>query len=234
MKKRTFEHKSLVESIVERIEEQILNATLQPGEWIREQSLCEELGVSRSPVRESLIILENQGFLVKEARKGVRVTKTTYKEAVDAYTIRANLESLATFLAVKKRKPGLAAELKALNQRLTKVCTDGNGKEYYRLNTRFHQTLVGACDNERLIRMLGIFNKQTARYRKEVLYQPGRMEESVKRHELLIKSVEDGNAKMAERIRKEAILANIEHLQHMFKDEEEGFEDQSRRMHIMP
>ena len=233
MKKRTFEHKSLVDSIVENIEEQILNGELQPGEWIREQSLCEELGVSRSPVREALLILESQGFLVKEARKGVRVAKITCKEAVDAYTIRANLESLATFLAVKNGDPGLAAELKALNRKLAKACAAGNEKKYYQLNTRFHKALVGACDNERLIQMLQLFNKQTARYRKEVLYRPGRMEESLERHEMLIKSVEEGDAEAAERIRKEAILGNIKYLRHMFRDEEEGLEDQSRRMHYL-
>lgn len=218
MKKGTFEHKSLVASIVETIEEKILNGELQPGEWIRELNLCDELGVSRSPIREALLILENQGFLVKEARKGVRVAKTTYKEAVDAYTIRANLESLATFLAVRSGKQGLAAQLQALNQQLVKACADGNEKDYYQLNTRFHQTLIGACDNERLIRMLHVFTKQTARYRKGVLYRPGRMEESLKRHELLIKSVEEGDAEAAERLRKEAILGNIKYLRHMFKN----------------
>ena len=218
VKKGVFEHKSLVASIVEAIEKQILSGELQPGEWIRELNLCEELGVSRSPIREALLILENKGFLVKEARKGVRVAKTTYKEAVDAYTIRANLESLATLLAVKRRKQGLAAELRALNQRLLKACETGNEKEYYQLNTRFHQTLIAACDNERLIRMLDVFTKQTARYRKKVLYQPGRMKESLDRHELLIKSIEDGDAEVAEHLRKEAILGNIKYLRHMFKN----------------
>lgn len=227
VKKKALEHKSLVDSIVKNIEEQVFNGELRPGEWVRELNLCEELGVSRSPVREALLILESQGFLVKEARKGVRVAKITYKEAVDAYIIRSNLESLATFLAVKQGHPSLAAELKALNRRMAKACGAGNKKQYYQLNTRFHQTLIGGCDNERLIQMLQVFNKQTQRYRQGVLYRPGRMEESLERHELLIKSIEDGDAEAAERIRKKAILGNIKHLRHMFNEEEEGLEDKS-------
>ncbi len=221
------EYKSLVSSIVEHIEGRILNGELKPDERIRELSLCEELGVSRSPVREALIILENQGFLVKQARKGVHVAKTTYKEAVDTYTIRANLESLATFLAVKRNSPGLLAGLKKLNRQLERACKAGKKEEYYRLNNLFHETFIGACNNERLIQMLSVYTKQTARYRKEVLYQPDRMEESLKRHDFLIKSVEEGDAEAAEKIRKEAILTNIKHIRHKFNNEEESLENQS-------
>ena len=209
MKTKILKLKSLVETIVETIEEQILSGELKPGARIAEQKLCEQLGVSRSPVREAFIILESQGFLVKQPRKGVTVAMTTFKKAVDAYTIRANLESLATYLTVKNSTPALVAQLKKLNREVEQACSAGNKKKYYRLNELFHETVIKECDNEQLIQMLAVFAKHTARYRKEVLSIPGRMEESIKNHNILIKSLEAGDAEGAERIRKESILANI-------------------------
>ncbi len=226
LKTRPLGHKSLVSAIVESIEEQILTGELKPGERIAEQKLCEQLEVSRSPVREAFIVLENQGFLVKQARKGVTVAMATLKEAVDAYTIRANLESLATYLAVKNNRPGLVEELKVLNREVEDACYVGDKKEYYRLNDQFHETIINECGNEKLIQMLTVFSKQTARYRKEVLSFPGRMEESLKKHDILIRSLESGDAEGAEKIRKESILANITLLTHRFEEEEGNSEDQ--------
>lgn len=222
MKARPLGHKSLVSAIVESIEDRILSGELKPGERIAEQKLCEQLEVSRSPVREAFIILENQGFLVKQARKGVTVAMATLKEAVDAYTIRANLESLATYLTVKNNRHGLVEELKALNREVEAACSAGNKMKYYRLNDQFHETIINECGNEKLIQMLALFSKQTARYRKEVLSIPGRMEESLKKHEILISSLESGDAEGAEKIRKDSILANIALLAQRF-EEEEGY-----------
>lgn len=218
---RTIEFKSLVSTIVEELEKQILNGELKPGERIGEQRLCEQLGVSRSPVREAFIILESQGFLIREARKGATVAMATLKEAIDVYTIRANLESLATYLAVKNNKPGLVQELKELNKQLEQVHFSGNEKEYFMLNEKFHETLINECGNQQLIQMLNVFAKQTARYRKMVLSIPGKIEESIKRHERLIKSLEYGDAEGAEKIRKESILANITLLVQRFEENEE-------------
>ncbi len=217
-------HKSLVTTIVESVEEKILSGALKPGERIIEQELCEELGVSRSPVREALIVLENQGFLVRQARKGVRVAMVTQKEAVDAYRIRANLESLATYLAVKNNKAGLVEKLKRINEKLEQASSQKKAKKYFRLNKQFHQTLIANCENDQLIQMLSVFDKKTARYRKEVLSIPGQIEASLKRHEKLIRSLENGNAEDAEKIRKESILGNIKYLKQKFESEGESIE----------
>ena len=221
------EHKSLVAAIVEKLEAQIISGALRPGERIVEQHLCELLGVSRSPVREAFRILENQGFLVNRARKGVSVARATLKEARDIYTIRASLESLATFLAVKRGDPGLVRRLKELHREMARVIAEGDEKAYTRLNDLFHETLIDACDNQQLIQMLSVFAKHTARYRKEVLSIPGKLDESLKKHEMLIRSIEYGDAEGAERIRRNSILANIPLLEQRFDGEKGEHEDRS-------
>jgi DNA-binding GntR family transcriptional regulator len=220
-------HKSLVAGIVERLEGQIISGALKPGERLVEQKLCERYAVSRSPLREAFRVLENQGFLASRARRGVTVAGTTLKEAVDIYTIRANLESLATYLAVKRRDPELIRRLKELHVMMERVVEEGDVATYYRLNTEFHETLVNACGNERLIQMLTMFAKHTARYRKEVMSIPGKMADSLEKHATLIRSVESGDAEGAERLRKNDILANIPLLERRFGQERSNDEDRS-------
>jgi DNA-binding GntR family transcriptional regulator len=211
-------HKSLVATIVETLESRIISGALKPGERLVEQRLCEQFAVSRSPLREAIRILENQGFLIKRARRGVTVAEATLKEAIDVYTIRANLESLATFLAVRRHEPDLVGRLRELNAKMVRAVEKGDARSYDRLNTEFHDTLIQACGNERLIQMLTVFAKHTARYRKEVLSIPGKLEESVRKHEALIRSIESGDASGAERIRRNDILANIPLLEQRFND----------------
>lgn len=215
-------HKSLVQTIVESIEARIINGELQPGERLIEQAMCDLLEVSRAPLREAFRILENQGFLENRQRKGVYVTKLTRKEAIDIYMIRANLESLATYLAVKAGGKALADELGAIHTVMKDAVKRGDSDCYIVNNLRFHEILVSTCGNQRLIDMLRSFNKHTARYRVKILSTPGKYEESIKRHEELIAAIANGEAEKAERIRREAVLSNIPRVEATFDDESEN------------
>lgn len=213
------QHKSLVQVIAEDIESRILRGELHPGERLIEQVMCDRLNVSRSPLREAFRILENQGFLVNNARRGVFVSQLSKREATDIYTIRANLESLATFLAVRGDHTTLTTRLKDIHAQMVHCAETNDAWKYAELNERFHEVLIAACGNERLIEMLGIFGKQTSRYRSGVMLSPGKMEDSLRKHEKLIESIESGDAAEAERLRKESILANIALIDKLFPEE---------------
>jgi DNA-binding GntR family transcriptional regulator len=211
-------HKSLVQTIVENIEGRILDGELKPGDRLTEKMMCDILEVSRSPLREAFRILENQGFLMNKARRGVFVSKLTQKEAIDIYTIRANLESLATYLAVKTENRGLVAALRKILDEMKDAVECGDSKRFLENNFMFHETLVLSCGNDLLVEMLRRFNKQTARYRAMILSSPGKPAESIRSHEELIDSIESGDAARAELIRKNAILNNIALIERFFKN----------------
>ncbi|MFQ5841100.1 MAG: GntR family transcriptional regulator [Thermodesulfobacteriota bacterium] len=202
-------HKSLVDQIVQGLEKEILEGALKPGERIIEAAICKRLGISRSPVREAFRILESEGFVVRENRKGISVAKITRQEAEDIYLIRANLESLATYLAVKKQNPEVLQGLKKLHNRMNAVASEGNVRAYHNLNLKFHDILINACENRRLIQLIKTFGKQTMRYRLEASSVPGWMNSSLKIHEAIIQSFESGDAEEAERLRKNAIVSHI-------------------------
>jgi DNA-binding GntR family transcriptional regulator len=202
--------KSLVEHITNDLEDKINRGTIKPGERIIEEVLCKTYGVSRSPVREALRVLESQGYVTREPRKGVSVSKVTAKDIEDTYRIRANLESLAVYLAVKRQDPKVLRQLKVIHQKMIQLADQKtNMTAYFNLNLKFHKILVDACGNQRLIQMIDTFVKQTKRYRFKVLSLPGRLRASLKKHEMIIQSFEKGDAEKAEALRKETILINI-------------------------
>jgi len=213
-------HKSLVESIVDDLQIKILKGQLKPGQRMVEAELCEKMGISRSPLREAFRILESQGFLAHEPRKGMHISRVSFEELENIYVIRANLESLATNLAVSNGDPQTLEELKRLHYEMIKVAGDGDTGAYHRLNLRFHQVLTEASLNKRLIELIDTFVKQTNRYRVVVFSTPGKLQASIQNHEDLIRSFEKGDAEEAERVRKAAILNNIEVLRENFIQEE--------------
>ena len=215
-------HKSLVQTIVESIERLILQGDLAPGERLKEQAMCDMLNVSRAPLREAFRVLENQGFLESKSRRGMFVSTLSRKEAINIYTIRANLESLAVFLAVKEAGPGLAAPLYEIHDKMKAAVVSGDVTSYAENNLLFHETLIAACGNQLLIDMLRRFNKQTARYRKKILSTAGKPAESIQRHEELLKSIENNDAEHAEELRKKSILRNIALVEKIFHETEDG------------
>ncbi len=212
--------KSLAEHIVEDLEEKITDGTLQPGQRIMEEALCKTLGVSRSPVREAFQILESRGFVVREPRKGISVARNTQREAEDIYRIRASLDGLATSLALEKQTPELLKQLKKMHEQMIRAAEKENGAAYQQLNEKFHELLINASNNLRLIQLIRNFDKQTIRYRMAVANSPGWMANSTRIHSAIISSFEAGDAEAAGQIRKNSILGQIERFPEIFKNGE--------------
>ncbi|MBP1774386.1 MAG: transcriptional regulator, GntR family [candidate division NC10 bacterium] len=208
--------KSLAEHIVEDLEQKIIAGALPPGQRIIEETLCNVYGVSRSPVREALRILENQRFVVREPRRGISVATITPQEAEQIYQIRASLEGLATALAVQNQTPELLGRLKDLHQQMIRVAEKKNIKTYQGLNQRFHELIINASGSPRLIQLIRSFDKQTMRYRLAVTNAPGWMTKSTEFHAATIASFEVGDAEAAERLRRRAILGQMEQFPKIF------------------
>jgi DNA-binding GntR family transcriptional regulator len=212
--------KSLAEHIVEDLEQKIIGGTLKPGQRLIEETLCKTFGVSRSPLREAFQIMESRGFVVREPRKGISVAKSTPQEAAHIYRIRACLDGLATSLTVQSHTPEFLKELKRMHGQMIRAAERGNETSYQQINEKFHETIISACGNERLIQLIRNFDKQTIRYRRAVMRGQGWMAKSTKFHTAIIASFEAGDAEAAERIRRNSILGQIEGFSNIFKNGE--------------
>jgi len=209
MKKESDMPRSLVAFITEDLEDKILEGKLKPGQRLIEAELCKTYGISQTPLREALRILESHGYVTHAPRKGVTVTQINLDDIEEIYRIRANLESLAHYWAVKKFDPDVLAQLKKYQKQMIVEVEKNDLKAYFALNLKFHETLINACQNQRLINMIQNFVKQTKRYRTDILKSPERLKRSLETHDKIIRSFEERDAEQAEKIRKESILGNI-------------------------
>ncbi len=224
--KHVIKQKSLSEHIEQDLEDKILDGSLNPGQRIVEGELCKTYGVSQTPVREAFRLLENKGFVIWERRKGISVAKITEQEIVDIYHIRAALEGMAVHLAVKIQNPKILKRLKTLHDKMIKAAADEHHKMYDNLDRSFHETMIKACANKRLIQLIDTFYKQTLCYRvmvssrKDLINLPGHLKASTKRHKEIIQAFESGNAKKGETLRKKNILNNVPRIAQSFKMDE--------------
>ena len=201
--------KSLVSFIAEDLEKKILNGTLKQGQRLIEAELCRSYGVSQTPLREALRILESHGYVTHEPRKGAFVTEITIDEIEEIFRIRANLESLATYLAIKRCTPEVISELKKIHQKMIRVAAQKDVKAYIALNFKFHESIINASQSGRLIQMIQTFVKQTDRFRLDILKFPEMLKSSIEAHEKVIQLFESGDAEKAERMRRDSILNRI-------------------------
>lgn len=152
---------SLRDQARRRVRDLVLRNDLPAGERINESHLAERLGISRTPLREALNHLEQEGFLESEVGRGYFVRALDMDEARDLYVLLADLETLALRLS-GPAPADRTAELRRLNDLLPD--DPGESDRAIRTNRRWHETLVAACPNRRLLEILGSLHRHVARY----------------------------------------------------------------------
>lgn len=196
---------SLAEQIAEQVAEAILREEYQPGESVTEQSLSEQFGVSRGPVRDALRILEKEGLVEIIPRRGAQVTRLTTREVHDIFDIRAVLMGHAARLAARRSDPECLRILKEGSGLLEQnVETDNELEVHFRVSARMNYVLAARSGNEKLCDIIFQLARQVARYTRLGLSTPERRTESVKSWRELVRFIENGledDAELLERQR---------------------------------
>ncbi|MDA8235801.1 MAG: GntR family transcriptional regulator [Clostridia bacterium] len=198
-------YKPLREIVFESLREAIINGNLKPGERMMEIQLAEEMGVSRTPVREAIRKLELEGFVVMVPRKGAYVAGISIKDIADVFEIRAALESLAAGLAAERITE---EELESLERSLVKVAeaTEANDLEsIINMDTDFHEILYKASRNERLVQIISNLREQIQRFRTASLAHPGRMKFALDEHKQIVEAISQRDVEGARNLAREHI-----------------------------
>jgi len=132
----------------------ILEGRLKPGEWLRQERLAQELGVSHMPVREALKQLASQGLVEYVPYRGVRVVRLSAEDVEDLYECRAFMEGLAAAHAARHITAEQLEEMEGLHRRMNEIVGSVGIKEYRELNRRFHEIVIGASRRSYLLRTL--------------------------------------------------------------------------------
>ncbi len=167
----------------------ILKGELKPGERLMELQLAAKLGVSRTPIREAIRMLEQEGLAVTIPRKGAEVAKMTEKDMEDVLQIRRSLEDLAVRLSCDKISTMELQELRVAMEDFEEKTKTDQVVEIAKADVKFHEILYKASDNPKLLVLLNNLREQMYRYRVEYLkdqtMHPRLIEEHRKMYEAL-------------------------------------------------
>jgi len=198
------QQRSLSDEVAERIKKQILSIKLKPGTRLLVDVLAENLGVSRTPIREGLKQLIPQGLVTYDG-KSYFVTIYTEQDIKEVYAIRRALEVLAAKLAALAMDDTMLSELENICIAVEEGMGEQDDEFFVSMDIKFHELIDNSTQNMRLKKMLFELREQTLFIRHSFSYpNPTSYRENltVKEHELIVDALkkhdEDGAAKMME------------------------------------
>ncbi len=178
----------------------ILRGELKPGERLMEVKLANQLGVSRTPIREAIRKLELDGLVLITPRRGAEVAQITEKSLHDVLEVRRSLEALAVQLACERIDSQGIMDLKKAERDFKKVLGNDDITVVAEADVAFHDVIYMATDNQRLIQLLSNFREQMYRYRVEYLKRKESHPKLLEEHHEILCAIEKGDVTTATRI----------------------------------
>jgi DNA-binding GntR family transcriptional regulator len=188
---------SLHEEVAARLRTMVFDNHLKPGEWIDELKLAGDWQISRTPLREALKVLASEGLVTLVPRQGCKVTELSEHDADELFPVMALLEGRCAFEAVRKAKPADVKALRRLHEVLEKHAAAHDIDGYYRANHEFHTRVQALADNRWLDRATNDLRKFLRMLRGRQLNWPGRIDDSINEHRVLMAAIEHGDAARA-------------------------------------
>lgn len=189
---------SLRGRVFHKLREDILNGRFKEHEELKEVAIGEELGVSRTPVREAFRQLELEGLIQIVPNKGAYVTGITAKDVKDIYMIRSSLEGMCARLATEHITPEQLEELEENVYLASFHASKGHMEQMAELDNRFHDILYEACDSKMLQNLLQDFHQYVIRIRKKTLSTKERGMASNEEHRRIMEAIKAGKPQEAE------------------------------------
>jgi len=155
----------IAKELARYLEEQIIFGNFAPRTRLVEEDIVRQHKVSRSPVREALRMLEQEGLAIRESRRGVRVSPISVTDLDEVYACRLVLEGLAAETAAKNRTKQAVAAINAQLQDLEQALQRQDMSAFFRQNVRLSQAIYDASGSATLKRLLSSIGKQALRYR---------------------------------------------------------------------
>lgn len=175
---------------------------------VREEALAEQLGVSRTPVREALIRLESVGMISLRPGRGALLMPVSDLEYLEWLQIREQLEGLATREAALNASKRDVDQLRAIFAPFQSTASgEGAGLEYAKANVFFHKEIMRLCGNSLLARIWDSFGHLQTSFRRRTIARLHRREESLKQHMEIIDAIEKRDADHAELLAKSHVRA---------------------------
>jgi DNA-binding GntR family transcriptional regulator len=189
----------------ELIREAIVDGRLPPGQRLKEEELARELGISRTPVREALLILQTEGLVDAEPNRGAVVRSHDAGDLEDLYQLRALLEGYAARRAAANVSEAAIADLWASCDRF-EALIEGDVQELVKENLLFHNVILDAAQSRRVAELIRKVIELPLVYRSYIWYSVDQRRISAHYHRQITKALESRDGERAELVMKEHVF----------------------------
>lgn len=214
----------LVDEITALLRERIYAQHYPTGTWLKQEQLSEELGVSRTPLREAFRRLEQEGLIRTEGGRGARVISGDTQTLLAAYELRAVIDGLAARLAAANATSAQLRDLRQIVQLQRKAVEPWNPRGYSTLNVDFHELIVHVSANEFVIAQTSIIRMTAQVFAPVAMIEPSSAMRAIDEHSAIIDAIEARDGVAAERLARGHIEKTIHQLRYGNAREANGAE----------
>lgn len=198
-KERNAHHPRAADVVRETLRDAILDSQLTPGTWLREEELARYFGVSRTPVREALLRLSDEGLVDIVPKAGTIVSRIPLDALPEAIVIRRALEDVAVRTAAGRASGSQLLGLRAILKRQQEAAEAGDAGAFHAADEAFHAGIAEAAGYPGIWTLVQQVKVQVDRYRRLTLPQEGRMLRVLKEHAAVVSALEKRDPEAAAR-----------------------------------
>jgi DNA-binding GntR family transcriptional regulator len=198
--------KSRSETLKDAIEEMIAVGKFAPGQHLDETELAASFGVSRTPIRETLIQLASMGLVVIRPRRGAVVAELGPQQLVERFEVMSELESICARLAARRMTPAEQEALRAAHAACKEAMSSQDPDDYYVRNEAFHEAIYAGSHNQFLIEQARSLYRRLRPYRRLQLRVRDRVSNSYAEHDEMVQAIIDGDGELAARLTREHVM----------------------------
>lgn len=214
---KIIQKKTLHEEIANNLREMIMSGELREGDKIRENELCDLMGISKTPLREALRVLSAEGLIRLIPNRGSFVTTPTFEEIKEMFDVMVALEGVCARTAVEKMSDQDFVKLDNLHRKLEQNFKRKDQKEYIRQNNLYHAFVQELAGNKTLNQIVNGLRQKILLYRFQSLNLPGRFEQSIKEHRSLLAAFRNRDSGKAESLMKSHLKKQCDAMEKLAK-----------------
>lgn len=191
------EYKPLRDVVFEHLREAIVEGRLKPGQRLMEVQLAEQLGVSRTPVREAIRKLELEDLVVMIPRKGAYVANMSLKDIIDLLEIRASLEGLAAYLAAERITDEDIKKLELISEELEESINELDIESLLKKDVEFHECIFKCTNNKKLHQLINSLWEQVYRFRVTYVSDYDSTINIIEEHKMILDAIKRRDSELA-------------------------------------
>lgn len=205
---------SVSKIIEERLKEAIENGTIRAGEKLTEQLICDEMQVSRTPVREAFRMLQVEGYLTYKPRYGVVVTELSIQDIDDLWEVRMSLEDLVARKTAKFVDDKAKSEIKRELEKIKRILhqSEIEEDEFTKIDEKYYQIHISNCNNKRLKEEVELLRINSSLIRNRPKYSQKRARASLQEIADIYDSYLDNDEEAASKCNRIHFLSSLEEI----------------------